>query len=666
MNKPHSTLKLAFGNEPCFYKLGDDTKEYDRIFDVVVDNLGSKFEKLGATAYQTSLFWRQYSRRLWSYDDFSFNLAGAAVSFIKKSNIYRVWYNPLIVYEQMITAPFVEDIKDEKQALDNFRRKGKIATKKTNSEYYCLDRNYYDLLLECRDNNKWSEEAWKQHCQYLVGNAYYRQSTIGLLVHEMMHVLWNHCLRGEGKDREIYNYATDYAINQKVDLTIEQQNMMIHDNNPEFWKMFVYAASKWQADKFEKARKIFEQHTKNGQINYQQLFLCFVADPTLYHGQVPFFPGLANNNNRFSNRDSDFYYDILMNMLDVDKMSGASMVIDTHETWEMSDEEQEECYTRNEEFADDDGNGDIEEYEEGKGLGGNEEEDEGNGDDKNGDDEEDAAGSSKGEGKSNESKGNKAVGHGDGRSKELGGDKHPGFDNLQRRNQSKNIAKRSLKEAGFDPDDPESLEQAMQYIPGFDAMDSMFHEWFTVKTKNWRRELAQFLMCAVEPTELDFTMMREHRALDDVFPGKKRDIGFDAVIGMDTSASIGGIDFNDFINQVYKIARDCNINKARVIQCHTSITSDEYFRISSLKKLKEMNIVEIGGTKMEPIFCKLKDEKNKKPLILFTDGEIDNFKASSYTGFKHIIFLSRGHSHKKKWLESNGFKVICQDDEKET
>ena len=179
MEKPHSTLKLVFGNEPCFHKLSYDTKEYDRIYDVVVDKLGSKYEKLLASRYQTSMFWRQYSKRLWSYDEFSFNIAGAAVSFIKQSSIYRLWYNPLLVYENMIVAPFIDEIKNVDQALDNFSRNGKIKKSLTNeqSELYCVDYDYYKLLLDCKANNKWSEEAWKQHCQYIVDNNYYRLTT---------------------------------------------------------------------------------------------------------------------------------------------------------------------------------------------------------------------------------------------------------------------------------------------------------------------------------------------------------------------------------------------------------------------------------------------------------------------------------------------------------
>jgi predicted metal-dependent peptidase len=159
-------------------------------------------------------------------------------------------------------------------------------------------------------------------------------------------------------------------------------------------------------------------------------------------------------------------------------------------------------------------------------------------------------------------------------------------------------------------------------------------------------------------------MMREHRALDDIFPGKKRDLGFEIIIAIDTSGSISGTDFNDFMNQIYKISKDCNVIKVRVIQCHTRITDDRYCRISSLKALKEFQIKEYGGTAMRPIFEKLKGEKNRIPLILFTDGEIDSFSAEEYTGFKHIIFLSRGHEGMKPFLERNGFKVICQDHER--
>ena len=66
---------------------------------------------------------------------------------------------------------------------------------------------------------------------------------------------------------------------------------------------------------------------------------------------------------------------------------------------------------------------------------------------------------------------------------------------------------------------------------------------------------------------------------------------------------------------------------------------------------------------MKVVYEKLKKERNRKLLILFTDGYIDHFKADEYKGFKSIMFLSRGCESQAPTLRDRGFQVICQDEE---
>jgi len=142
-----------------------------------------------------------------------------------------------------------------------------------------------------------------------------------------------------------------------------------------------------------------------------------------------------------------------------------------------------------------------------------------------------------------------------------------------------------------------------------------------------------------------------------MFPGKKRERGLDLIVQVDTSGSINYKDWNDFMNQIEEIGRSCDTSLIRVMQVHSVIASDE---MVNLRKIKKMRIKETGGTTMALGPEKLKREKNKKLLIIFTDGYIDNFEQKSYP-FKIIMFLSRGNSHNAQVLEERGFVVLNQD-----
>jgi predicted metal-dependent peptidase len=160
--------------------------------------------------------------------------------------------------------------------------------------------------------------------------------------------------------------------------------------------------------------------------------------------------------------------------------------------------------------------------------------------------------------------------------------------------------------------------------------------------------------------DMDYTMSRENRRLPGVFPGKRRERGIDLIVAVDTSGSINYNDYNDFVNQIEKISKDCELNKVRLIQCHHTIAYDAEVNLSRIKKL---GIVETGGTTMRCVFEKLKRENNKKLLILFTDGAIDSFDPKEYAKFKHIMFTSRGNRMYGENLQKQGFTVICQDEE---
>lgn len=212
---------------------------------------------------------------------------------------------------------------------------------------------------------------------------------------------------------------------------------------------------------------------------------------------------------------------------------------------------------------------------------------------------------------------------------------------------------------GVDVNDPDELQKGISAIPGLSTHSAYITNIFKVKTKNWKQMLQNFLTYSANVLEKDYTMSRESRIRADYYPGKKLEQGFECIFVMDTSGSIQSVDWNDFCNQIKKISKDFNVDKLRILQCHTKISFDEYVRIN---KINNMPLKETGGTMMQVAFERLKKENNRHPVILFTDGDIDYFKSADYP-FKSVIFLSRGHSYNKERLEGCGFRVICQDEE---
>jgi predicted metal-dependent peptidase len=245
------------------------------------------------------------------------------------------------------------------------------------------------------------------------------------------------------------------------------------------------------------------------------------------------------------------------------------------------------------------------------------------------------------------------------------GKEHEGFKKINKTAASKKEIKSSIKESlercGINTEDIDTLESAINQIKSLsnNGIGHLIREWFHVPRKNWKQILKKYVTSYSNPQDYDYTMSRESRVISGLFPGKKRDRGLDVIIQTDTSGSICHDDWVDFTNQILEISRSCSVDKVRCIQVHSKISFDGFI---SLKSIKSMKIVETGGTIMVHGPNKLLSEKNKKLLIIFTDGYIDEFFQKDFP-FKIIMFLSRGYENNAKTLEERGFKVICQDSE---
>lgn len=176
----------------------------------------------------------------------------------------------------------------------------------------------------------------------------------------------------------------------------------------------------------------------------------------------------------------------------------------------------------------------------------------------------------------------------------------------------------------------------------------------TKRDNRWKKEFHKFFLSCLNEKEKDMTMTRSSRKRPDIFPGLKREIGLDIVFIIDTSGSISKINYKQFIGEIVNINKICELDKCRIIQCHTLISSDD--RKFSLKKIKSITFKETGGTRMRTALDVLVKENNRKPVVIFTDGYIDYFTAEEFK-FKVLLFVTDPHTVYD--INNRGFRTIC-------
>jgi len=688
-----STLKLIFGYEPCFVLQDFNGNIFYQEFDSLFESQKNTkhrvhFFKEVIDKIQTNQFWKSFTKRIWQLDDFNFKGA-AAVCFLGNAHRYKMLLNPYEMYKLCIIAQIYKNAPKRKtdESKEDYSKRSKEWSQENIVKFEetgVIDKAkkdemdgrglHQDLLLElksCNTKKEWTEDGWKQWCDLIFSNEYFRNYVICVLMHEMMHVLWDHLTRVGDKNPMVWNYACDFAINSQLNWSEELRRVLITEDSDGFWDTFIYSIMKWQIINNKEVRdEIKEEYKLSSSSSFddiikhkEELYNKYMVEDTGVYGIF------TRKKNKFSNQSAEFYYKVFMESnTDFDKINNKA---DEHDTWTIID--------ASEDGEDGEGEGEGEGED---GEGGSPGEGEGEG----GNSKTIVIGGKKGKNckpineadipdavkekikeimdkkknKGNGSQPNALKQRGVG----SGGNEHQGFgDNLYQasaRDEVKQTIKESIRKAGFNPDSPEDIENALNDIPYLKVFGHIVKEWLNIKKKNWKRELCQELTHCLNATEQDYTMSREHRAIDDTFPGKRRELGIDLILGVDTSGSINYQDWNDFIGQIQKISRDCDIDRARIIQCHHRISED---KVHNIRNAKNIAIREVGGTTMRLVFEKLKREKNKKLLILFTDGFIDDFTKLDYPGFRSIMFLSRGGVENRKQLEEKGFKVICQEDE---
>lgn len=632
-----STLNLVFGNSPAYQYYKDTVSEVESIFDVVNEN-GSNYK---GSRFTNSRFWKIFSQRIWQLDDFTFD-GIAAASYLTGSHRFKIWFNPTKFYEFLYSSvltsciPINADINDEEAYKEEYSKRGDVITEilekikngkstefDANFSRYGLNSKFYRDLVDCEKNKNWSDSVWQFWTNHIASNNFVSINLDSVMVHEMMHIIWNHLARLGSRDALQWNLATDYSINQTLEFSKELLENLISKNNKNFFNRFVVGTIRYLIMEDKTVKESVKKNYNLTLDNNVEEFLPHVD--SLYKNYMTEMVGWQNKD-KFAHMSADFYYRILTETcVFIEQPVGG----DGHEMWGKESDEGE-----------------------GSGEGGNSE---GNGKNKAASGEGEGKDKAKAKGKDGQDPSNqKNRGKG-------GGQEHPGFDvsSSASRAEVKGAIRDALEKSGCDPDDPSEIEHALNKIPGMDVLGAYIKEFFKVKTKNWRQILQSHIISYLNPTQVDYTMSREDRRRKDVFPGKKKDIGLDVIIGVDTSGSINYEDYNSFVKQIEKIVRDCDLDTLRLIQCHGHISYDKKI---SARKIKTIPVKETGGTTMRVIYEKLKRERNKKLLILFTDGYIDNFNNEGW-GFKSIMFLSKGFGCNKDILQTRGFPVICQDDE---
>lgn len=645
----HSSMKLVFGRCSAWQKANGRYVEHDNIFECASSNTrkghyeGDKFAQ--------SPFWRNTSDRFWQFDDFTFK-GIAAASYLMNAHSFKIWFNPLEFYDAIYKTSifcdeFPEDQVDPEELKKIYKKmdeawvdicSGKTTKYNNELEKLGFDRNMRAALVKCKNNKTWDFESWMLWNEVVIKTRFVSQNIESVFMHEMYHIIWNHLARVEERDSVQWNLATDYAINQNMNFTEDFQTTLITDANKGFRRRFILSTIKYlmQTDKAV-AKSLRDDFKIDEKTDFEKIDKKKMED--LYSTYMTENQGW-HKSNKFAHKSADLYYRILLESCVF--ISGGGMAgYDGHGKWGESDGPSSDGNTvdkdgKKYEKGAADGTEECKKKDKGKGKGGEE---------KDGDEE-----------------GDEPPMHHQKERGKGGREEHQGFNPMEAaaaRREVKYAVKDSLERCGVNPDDPDEIEKALKATPGMDILGALIMEWFKIRKKNWRQILKKELTSYANPQDIDYTMSRESRVIPDFFPGKKRERGLDVIVQVDTSGSINYKDWNDFINQIEEIGRSCDTRMVRVLQVHSVIASDEKV---NLRKIKQMRIKETGGTTMALGPEMLKREKNKKLLIIFTDGYIDNFQAKDFP-FKIIMFLSRGNSHNTGEISSRGFMVINQDED---
>lgn len=582
----------------------------------------SYFQKDETQKAARSLFWRNLSGKIFQFDNFTYD-GIASIEFEKKISKFKINFNPLIFYQYVvysaaaelgIVMPKYADTEFDK--LIPFLESRKDALKK-----YAWDLDFYLKLKEHGWND---EECWKNWNNVIHKNTYLFECLIYIFIHEMMHLMWSHNKRMLDTDEpHLFNKAADLAINQTLPIPFPLKRRLISQFSTFFWPEAQYAFLKY----FVRTKCVSVPRKIKDILTNPETFLKN-KDKFEIDDLINF-----NDNAHIRGKNADFYYSILKDSHGKEVIPPSMMM-----PWAGDDgEDGTVMFPHTPPGEGGDGDGDNEgEPKDGEGKDGN-----GRGED----------------GESDEGKEGDGTGEGGGEGEEDVEDESASgaFDR-----QIEYIEAGKMFRESFDKsEDKGKIDKenggGRSEIPFSIALQERIEEYVKTKKNNqWKKQFRKVLLHQVNEKEKDITMTRSNRKRPDIFPGLKREVGLDVVFIIDTSGSIRKIDYQMFIGEIENVGKLCDLSNCRIIQCHTTVSSDD--KKFSLKKIKKIVFKEKGGTRMRSALDVLVEEKNRRPVIIFTDGIIDYFTAEEFK-FEIVLFVTEKNTAED--IKKRGFNVIC-------
>ena len=100
-------------------------------------------------------------------------------------------------------------------------------------DHFCLYINPYDIELEQNKAGKYPKDKQGKELKSTPGfNSLTLEQRLGVLKHELLHILHNHIGRRQDRDHRAFNIASDCAINQQITATHLPEGCITIDNLP--------------------------------------------------------------------------------------------------------------------------------------------------------------------------------------------------------------------------------------------------------------------------------------------------------------------------------------------------------------------------------------------------------------------------------------------------
>lgn len=485
--------------------------------------------------------------------------------------------------------------------------------------------NSIDRELKCAfEEGGWQKQRFDVWIEFLksknvvnYNNKNSSSSTclMSIIVHEVMHVIWSHLSKErKSENHKIANIAQDFAINQTLDFCCFNNMFMTTKNNDLLFSFYMGGAPlincedrKEQLKLEKKYEEIVEAVEKLDYYTYNNLIKDVSID---------------DFKEKFLNQPFEYYYNLLIHKNEMIKKVLSKSNLNTNGENEDGDMYDFFQHVLGQEF-----DGEVDGYSE----------------------------------MSEEEKKEKiknALGLGQ---SNTGISVFEGFNpaTTEMKKVIGNDLKRTVDDmiAKGEIQSPSDLERERPFNLN-KAFVKAIENLYKTDTKDWDRLLKNQIMKCVGMKIYDYTMKREARGAPDMFPGKSRLKSFDLIIVIDVSGSINHDDYNRFVNEIEKIAKQVSHPYVRVIQFHSEVSLD--IRIP-LKKITDVGIPETGGTVLQKPLNMLENERNKTMVVVFTDGWVENEIKNIYN-FPSVIFVSAsGNGEICKSLTDRGWKVIHQD-----